>query len=298
VRQLMIGTLSFVLTFLGAVSCGGQTAHSTNNVPGDVGATSESEGGSTSSSSAGGSIATGIGGIDTSTLPEPSTPEECDAVEYPGTVNSKTFAEALVKARQNADAPPSQRFLLISGMADTWALGCFDGLIDAITILGCGGGAFQLRKLPQGTRQVRVQPDCPLLSIDGVAGASTVELYDVGGVTDFSALEGASSVYIRGYPSLELVGLHVLRADTLSLDVSGTTLSPLNGALASELSINIAGAVSIAGFEPGPNLTCFDIKLEDLSIEDSRTEVASLCTAERNGKQCPDYNDCFGIETP
>jgi hypothetical protein len=297
-----------ILVLLCLASCGGETANSTHEVPGDVGATSESEGGSASSSGArgstatgvGGSFATGIGGIDTSTLPEPSNPEECDAVEYPGGIDNmgsnRNFAEMLAYARLRVEAG-SRTSLTISGMSDTWALSCFDGLIGDVTIQGCPG-SFQIRRLPEGISSLSVKSTCPVTDITGVAGVYGVRLDDASLVTDFSALSRSTNVIVWGYPSLELLAPHILEANYFSLSVKATTLAPLNGSLVETLELYVSGVQSIDDFVPGPNLTCFSIVLKDLSAEDSQAEVASLCSEEREGEQCENYNWCLGFEEP
>jgi hypothetical protein len=286
-------------TLLLLVSCGGESRSSVDEADAGGGATSESEGGSATLSGAGGSTATGIGGIDTSTLPEPSTPEECDAVDYPGhiySMGSSSFAEILADARLQAETG-SRSNLSISGMSDTWALSCFDGLIRDVNIQGCPG-TFQIRRLPQGISTLIVTSTCPVTDITGVSGVWSVRMDDASLVTDFSALAQSTSVAIGGYPSLEMLAPHIVEANGLWLGVKAATLAPLNGALAETLELYVRGVQSIDDFVPGPNLTCFNIVLKDLSTEDSQAEVASLCSDERDGKQCPNYNWCLGFEEP
>jgi hypothetical protein len=285
-----------LLVLLLLASCGGQAASSADDVGGHGGATSEGSGGATAAGRAGSSPA-GVGGVDTSTLPEPSTPSECDAVEYPGTINGRSFAVVLAEARQKTGSCSSQCRISIEGMPDTWGLGCFDDLVDYVVIPACRG-TFWLRQLPRGVRSVTVESGCELATIEGVANVSTVVLNDAGQVTDFSALEGSSVVSVGGPASLERLGPHVLWAKSLSLDVEGMTLSPLNGILATSLIMNVTGVRSVADFVPGPNLTCFDIVLKDLTTEASQAEVSSLCTDTVNGVQCPDYNGCFMTDRP
>jgi hypothetical protein len=131
------------------------------------------------------------------------------------------------------------------------------------------------------------------VEIPGLANVGDVSLGDASAVTDFSPLLGATQfVGLYGYPSLALIAPYVQQAQWLEMSISANSLAALNNAQATKVTLNVRGTTSLADYQPAA-LTCFSIKLEDLNAQDQAAAIAPLCTATRDGRQCPTYRGCF-----
>jgi hypothetical protein len=223
--------------------------------------------------------------------PDASTAEAddgCEEVRFEGTLNGKSFAEALRTMRASG---PGARAVVLRGARDTKGLECFANLIAEFQIVECGG-PLRITSMPLGTLRVDAAEDCPLLEIPGLENVAEVHLVDASAVEDFSPLVGASRVGIRGYPPLGLIAPYVQQAQMLELSISASSLAPLGDAQATQATLNVRGTTSLADYQPSA-LTCFSIHLEDLAVQDEAAAIAPLCTAIRDGRQCPTYRGCF-----
>jgi hypothetical protein len=137
------------------------------------------------------------------------TSETCETMQFEGTINRMTFAEALRTMRASG---PGARGVELRGAKDTKGLECFDGMIGDLGIGECGG-PLHITSIPRGTLSVDVDgQDCPLVEIPGLANVGDVHLGDASAVTDFSPLIGATRVGLYGYPSLDLIAPYVQQA--------------------------------------------------------------------------------------
>jgi hypothetical protein len=234
------------------------------------------------------------GASDTST-PDAAAAEAspvCETIQFDGTINRMSFADAL-RAAQAAQAGNGMwgMFVVVRGARDTKGLECFDGMITELQLVQCGGPLY-ITSLPRGTRRVDTAEACPLAEISGLVNVDDVYLADASAITDFSALAGATRVGIGGYPSLAPIAAHVQQAQVLEMSIRAGSLAPLNSAQATQVTLNVRGATSLADYQPSA-LTCFSIHLEALSTQDEATAIAPLCTALRDGRQCPAYHGCF-----
>lgn len=104
-----------------------------------------------------------VGSSDDASAPDASaaeTSESCETMQFEGTLNRMTFAEAL-RSAQPGNASMWGTSVELRGAKDTKGLECFDGMIKDLRIIQCGG-PLHITSIPRGTLSVAVDgEDCP-----------------------------------------------------------------------------------------------------------------------------------------
>jgi hypothetical protein len=219
----------------------------------------------------------------------------CENVQFTGSIRvDKTFepfADALQEQLQFA-ARGQRGAIVVDGASDSKGLDCFDGLVDTVIFWGCKD-PLRITSFPKGASWLSVDKTCTVADISGIMGVSRVSIQDASLITDFSPLAASLEVEVDGDVPLESIAPYVQGARSLHLDVNATSLAPLASVQADHLWVHGRGLHSVSDFVPSPTLTCFDIELDASATDEERMAVSSLCTPERNGRQCPAYNCCW-----
>jgi hypothetical protein len=225
-------------------------------------------------------------------------PPGCENVQFSGRVCPNTrpcapsFEGELQETMRWVSEGQPRYDIVVYGASDTKGLECFDGLVDSVIFVNCNG-PLRITSFPKGATWLDVMELCPVADISGISGVAKVWIQDASLVTDFSPLAASLEVQVAGDVSLESIAPYVQDAATLYLDVNATSLAPLNSAKADHLWVHGNGLHSLSDYVPSPTLICFDIGLDASATDEEGMAVSSLCTPERNGRQCPNYNCCW-----
>jgi hypothetical protein len=226
-----------------------------------------------------------------------SVPPTCENVAFEGTFVAGKQIGSFAVALQAALSQKQLGLRLglgIEGASNTDGLRCFDGMTDLMAFRNCKG-PLRITELPKGLEWLYVESSCPVSDTTGLAGMSgEVSLEDASLTTDFSGLADASYVLAYGHIPLERIAPYVRGATVLFLEVTATSLSPLNGAAANYLWISAAGLHSVEDYSPSAALACFEVALDPTATSEEKDAVAArLCSSTRSAPECPNYGCCW-----